>query len=655
MIRFLQTKGKVQRVLLVGFLAIVCITLVISLVPGGISGDELGEGGDPNVLATVGSQEVTLREVQMQARNMARQQFPRGFPPQLMPFFMQRAADSLILQNVVLEEAKRLGLEATDQELRHDLQHGPLAGTLFPEGAFIGTDQYRNFVEQQFNMSIAQFEDLVKRDITVRKLRALIEGGVTVSDKEMQDEFRKASTKVKFDYAVISLDQLAKTVNPSEAELRAYYEKNQNQFENSIPEQRKARFIVIDPSKLPNAPKATDQDIQSYYQQHQDEYRVPESATVRHILIKTPTPGQDGKVDQKAVDAAKAKAEDVAKQVRGGANFAELAKKFSDDPGSKDKGGELGPITRGRTVPEFEQAAFGAKKGDIVGPVQTQYGFHIIQVQDKTEAHLTPMEQVRAQIQPIVERQKQQGAAEQLARTVEAQARTQGMEKAAAERGLQLVNTDFFTRADSIPGIGNAQAFADYVFGNQPNSPPTQVATPNGFVVAQVTEIRPARTPSFEEVRARIADQMRREQAQSMLQKKTQELSDKARAMHNLRAAAKEVGATVKTSDYVTPMQQIPDFGSLAAAGDVTRMNAGEISGPIPAGNSGAVIAILDKKEPTPAEFDQQKDQVREALLGQKRGELLQVYVASVRDRLQKDGKIRVNQQRMQQLASADQ
>src|SRR5208283_3092259 len=147
----------------------------------------------------------------------------------------------------------------------------------------------------------------------------------------VSEEVKKQDEKVKFEYAVLTLDDVKKQIKPNEAELKAFYEQNKQQYVNSIPEKIKAKYILIDANNLAQQVSITPEELQQYYRQHQDEFRIPEAVTVRHILIKTPTPDANGKMDQKAVDAARAKAEDIAKQLKGGANFADLAKKYSDD------------------------------------------------------------------------------------------------------------------------------------------------------------------------------------------------------------------------------------------------------------------------------------------------------------------------------------
>ncbi len=644
MIRFLQTPGRLQKALLIGFLAIICIMMVVTLVPGGIL-NEFGIGGQQGLIAKIGSQEITAQDVSQFANQMGRTQFPQGIPPQLRPYLLQQAAESLMVQGVLLNEANRMGLRTSDDEVRYELQHGPLAAQLFPGGKFVGQDQYQAFVQANFNFTVPQFEDRVKRQLTINKLRNAIEGGATVSSADMLQDFRDSNAKVKFDYAVIALSDLAKQIKPTDAELHAYYDKTKQQYENSIPEKRKAAYIPIDLAKLPNPPKVTADDLRNYYNAHQDQYRVPESVTVRHILIRTPPPGPDGKVDPKAVAEARAKAEDILKQLKAGADFATLAKKYSQDPGSAANGGLLGPVTRGRTVPEFEKAAFSLAKGQTSGLVQTDYGFHIIRVDDKTEAHVKTLDEVKPEIEQIVMREKAKAAGEALSRAVESQARTDGMEKAAKAHGLQVVEIGYFARGSSLPGVGAAPALMDAIFAAQPKAPPAAVATAQGYAVFQLLDIKPPSTPTYEEVKGQVERQFTAERARTLLTQKTQELSDRARSQHNLRAAAQEVGATVHTSELVPPQAQVPQIGPLTGpAGQIFTMKPGDISGPISTAEGGAVMMLLEKQEPSMAEFDQQKDQIRQQLLQRKQMELFEVYIANLRKTAEQKGVVKVYQ-----------
>lgn len=652
MIKFLQTEGPVKKIVLGAILVVICVMMVITLVPGGMFGEYFGGSlTQEGVLAQVGDQAVGMQEVAQRARMIGRQQFRGNIPESLMPFLMQRAADSMITQGAMVYEADRMGLGVTNGEIRDFLHQGQFGDIFFPGGNFIGDDAYEQLVENQFSMSVTQFEKEIKAQIASQKLLAAIGAPATVSDKQIKEQVDKDQTKIKFDYAILTLDDVKKQVHPTDAELKSFYDQNKQEYVNSIPEKRKARYIVIDRSKLADETQISQADLQQYYSQHQDEFRVPETVTVRHILIKTPVPGADGKVDQKGVDAAKAKAEDIEKQLKNGGDFAALAKQYSEDPGSAQNGGLLPPITRGRTVPEFEQAAFNTPVGQTTGLVRTSYGFHIIRVEGKQTARMKPLDEVKAQIEPILKQQKAAAAAQKLADTVQSLARTNGLDKAATDKGLSVTTTDFLTKTDQMPGVGNSQDLMSALFSVKKMDPPATASIPQGYVVYQVTDIEPAQTPTFDQIKAKVADEFQTQRAQQMLAQRTQELADRAHSEHDLNKAAKELGATVKTSDLVGPTSQVPDIGSLTgAAGQIFNLKQGEISGPIGLQNSGVVAMIIDRQEPSPDELKKSWDAAKDTLLAQKRQELEGLYVQNLRERLEKEGKIKINKKEMERL-----
>ncbi|HZR33544.1 MAG TPA: peptidyl-prolyl cis-trans isomerase [Terriglobales bacterium] len=657
MIRFLQTPGRAKKIVIGSLLTLICAAMVITLIPGGFLGDSFGfnRGGlDPNVLAKVGDQQVTVLETQREARNMGQQQFGgRNMPEQLMPYLIQRAADRLIMQKAVLSEAGRMGLSVSDAELQDELQHGRYSQTFFPNGKFIGQQAYEGML-QEANLTPTQFENGVKDELLMRKLEALITGPVAVSNSDIERQFNKENTKVKFEYAVLSTDQIKKGIQPTEAELKAYHDRNKQMYANSIPEKRKVRYILIDSSKVASQVQVSPSDIQRYYSDHQDDYRSPEQVNVRHILIKTPTPAPDGKIDEKAVNAAKQKAEDIAKQLKAGADFAALAKKYSEDTVSAKNGGSLGWIGKGRTVPEFEHAAFGLAKGGTSEVVRSSYGFHIIRVDDKQDARLKPLSEVKAQIEPVLAQQKASQAAQNLADRVQNQARTAGLDKAAAQNGEQVITTGFIGRTDSLPGLGNAPEFMNAVFEASDKNPPEEANLRTGYVIFQVAQVQPPRTPSFEEIRSKVETDFVSERAATLLSQQVQGLSDRARTLHDLKKAAKELGATVKTSELVSPTSQVPDIGSMQSgqANLAFSMKPGDVSGPIQNGNTGVVLRILEKQEPSAAEFARAKDQTRDKVADEKRGELFELFVTNLRQDMEKHGKIRVNEQVMKQLST---
>jgi peptidyl-prolyl cis-trans isomerase D len=654
MIRFLQNSGKTTKTILGGMLVLICGAMVITLVPGGMLGDAFGFGSpEKGVVARVGGQDITTREVSDTARRIARQQLGgRSVPASLLPMFEQGAAQNLITQKALLVEAERMGLKVTDAELQDYLQHGEFAQYLFPDGNFIGDAQYQNFVQLQVQMpSVADFEAALKQDLLMRKLRAAVEGPVRVSKQEIEAEYKRQNTKVKFDYAVLSVDDVQKQIKPAEADLKAYYEQHKTQYANAIPEKRQVKYVVVDAAQVATQVQVTQADLQAYYRDHQDQYRVPEQVQVRHILVKTPLPGPNGKADDNAVKAAKAKADDILAKLKAGGDFAELAKKNSDDPGSAAKGGELGWINRGQTVPEFEKTAFSLKKGETSGLVQSSYGFHIIQLEDKHDAHVKTLDEVRAEIEPVVRQQKAAQMAENMANTLLSLAKTQGLDKAAQAKGLEVISSNLVTRTDTLPGIGAAPQVMDAIFSAAPKSAPELAGFPQGQVVFQVTEVKPPATPTFDEIRARVETEYKAGQAQQLLGQKLQQLAEAAKSSHDLKKAAQQVGAEYKSSELVGPQSQVPELGRMADGASVAfSMTKGQISNPIQTARGGAVLMLTDRQEPTAEELANSSEQTRDQLLQQKRQEAFEVFAAGLRERMEKAGKIKVNKDEMNRI-----
>ena len=508
----------------------------------------------------------------------------------------------------------------------------------------------------QGGTTVENFERDVRLDLLQRKLVNVIGASATATDSEVEQAYKDQNTKVKFQYAILKLDDVAKTVKPTDTELKAFYSANQARYANSVPEKRQIKYFVLNEKNFADKVTVDPAELQRAYSANQAAYRIPERVKVRHILIEVPKPGPDGKVDQKAVDEARAKAQDVLKQVKATGDWAGLAKKYSADPGSKDKGGELDWLTKGQTVAEFDKVAFAQSKGQISDPVQTSFGFHIIQTEDKEDAHLKPLAEVKPGIEEAIKQEKIKGQMSQAATDAESIAQKQGVDKAASKYGAQVVSSNLITRNDALPGIGAQPQLMDAIFSANEKSGPQVTQTPQSSVIFEVTKIEPARTPSFEEIKDRVATEFKNQRAGDILRRKAQELADRAHAEHDLGKAAKEAGASFKTSDLVSRTQQVPDIGSLAGPANVAfTMKQGEISGPLNLGSSQAVLQIVERQEPssTDAEFAKQRDQLRERLASQKRQEVLTLFVTDLNTRLEKEGKVKINKTEMDNLTKS--
>jgi peptidyl-prolyl cis-trans isomerase D len=314
----------------------------------------------------------------------------------------------------------------------------------------------------------------------------------------------------------------------------------------------------------------------------------------------------------------------------------------------------LGWIGKGQMTPEFEKTAYSLAKGQVSGVVKTSDGFHIIRLDDKQDAHVRPLDEVKADIEPALKHQKAQIQAQKEADTLLKNARSQTLDAAAAALNIPVITTDFFARRDTLPGLGQAPQFMEAVFTAQDKAPPDAASASQGSVVFQLIAIKPPETPTFEDIRARVEEEFKSERSRTLLNQKAQELSDRAKADHDLKRAAKELGATVKTSDLVAPDGQVPDVGSMSGAASVAfSLKPGEISGPINSGTDAAVLAILESQIPTDADYAAKRDEIREQLLQGKQQEQFGVFVSNLVDQMTKAGKIKRNEGEIKALTKA--
>ena len=646
MIRFLQRDNRLTKALFVVIIAAASVSMVVYLIPG-----LTGQGATSSDTYAVvyphwfsrflsSGDVVTQQKVQQVARQQIAQRNPQyADNPMILNFFTQQVGQQLVQQQVLLEEAEHLGINATSDDVVNYLHSGPTGAVIFPNGKYIGDQQYAALVNNRLNISVAEFEDNIRRDIVLQRLRALVTAGVSVSDQEVRSQYLKDNIKIKFDYAVLSGDDLRKTINPSDADLEAYFKKNVVRYANAVPEQRRITYFAFTPNELPGGvPQPSQQEIQSYYTQHQSEYSAPETATSRHILIKL-APNADAKTDA----AAKAKAEDVLKQIQGGGSFADLAKKYSDDPGSKDTGGELGPSQRGRMVPEFDNAIFTQKIGDTK-IVKSQFGYHVVQVESRQSAHVQALSEVQPTIQATLSREKVSQAEENYARTLMSEAIKNGLDKTAVAHHLELVTTPSVAAGGTIAALPDGSQLISKAFQAKQGDPAQYAPTGEGYAIFQVTGIEAAHAPAFADWKTHVLDDYRNDQLPALLNQKTRELADKAKASNDLAKAAKEAGATVKTSDLVGQSGQVPDVGDVGqVAPQLFDLSAGSVSGPINTGRTGVVAKLVDKKAPTDAEIQANFDRTRDQIRDQRQNEAFEVFASNIMNDYKKHNRIRIN------------
>jgi peptidyl-prolyl cis-trans isomerase D len=647
MIRFLQQDNKVTKILFGVIIGAAVVSMVIYLVPGLM--DNTTGGDATGVYATVHAPGLMGRlfgettpvktedVTKLAERQLQQQHFPASMMNSLLPYMMGRAGQVLVERAILKQQADQLHLQVSDEDLKRELQTGPFAQYLFPNGKYIGDDAYINFIQQAIgqDLSRADFESQVKEDMELQRLQALITGGVTVSDASVREAYRVQGTKVKFDYAVVSAEDLKKTINPSDADLQAFFKQNAGRYATAVPEARKIEYAAFDASKLPGgkAP-VTDAEIQSYYQGHATEYKTEEQVKTRHILITSKT-GADAQTDA----AAKAKAQDVLKQVQSGGNFAELAKKYSDDPGSKDQGGELPMMATAALDPVYAKAAMDLNPGQTSGLVKSSFGYHIIQTEQKQAAGVKPLAEVKDSIVLVLTQQKQGAAEQQFATQLAAEAQKDGLEKTAAAHGLHTVTTDFIPKEGVIGGLSDSTALLAQAFTTDKGAAPATASTGDGYAIFQVVDVKVAHAPDFAEFKTHIDADYREQKVPQLLQQQTAKLEERAKALNDLKKAAAELKLTIKSSDLVGQDGQVPDVGSMSGPGaPAFALPVGGISAPITTAQAGVVLQVTSKQEPTADDMAKNFDQTREQLLSKQREEVFQVFLGTVAKKYQDGG-----------------
>jgi peptidyl-prolyl cis-trans isomerase D len=645
MIRFLQNENKFVKVLFGVIIGAVVVFMVITFVPGLMDNTTTN---DTTVYATVRtpglmgklfgeSTPIKMDEVNRVAQQQLQQQH---LPDFLLQYVVSQAGHALVQRTILQQEADRLHLQVSDADLSQYLKN-TYGEVFFPNGKFIGMDAYTSLLSSH-GIKVEDFENSVKSEMEIARLQALVTGGASVSDAAVRDAYRVQGTKVKFDYAVISSDDLKKTINPSDADLQAYFKQNGARYANAVPETRKIEYIAFDASKLPGGKQpVSDADIQAYYASHATEYKTEEQVKTRHILINSKA-GADAATDA----AAKAKAQDVLKQLQGGGNFADLAKKYSEDPGSKDQGGELPLIPTASLDPAYAKAAMLLNPGQTSPLVKSAFGYHIIQTEQKIAAGVKPLAEVKASIEQVLEQQKQGSAEQQFAQQLAADAAKEGMDKAAAAHGLKAVTTDFLPHDGTIGGLSDSTALMAQAFTTAKGAAPATVATGDGYAVFQVVDTQAAHAPDFAAFKPHVLDDYRQQKLPQLLSDATQKLADRAKTLGDLKKAAAELNATMKSSDFVGQDGQVTDLGSMSGPGKVAfSLAKGAISGPIDANENGVVLQVTDKQEPSADDLAQHMDATREQLLNAQRDQIFRVFLGSLTDKYEKGGGVRLSQQ----------
>ena len=627
------------RILFGVIIGMLALSMLLYLVPQGP--DSSQAAGD--VVAKIGDQSVTLADVTQQLNEIRqRNQIPR----QLEALYANQILKQLVFQKEVEYEAKRLGITVTDKERADRIrQYLP---TAFNGDTFVGMDAYSREVQQRFQMTVPVFEELVRSGLIEEKFRKLITDGISVSPQEIQNEFRFENEKIKIDYLAIKPEDLASKINPTDDEIRKFYEQNKSKY--MIPEKRVVRYGLSDLARSRANTVVSDDELKALYQQNIQQYQVPNRVHAEHILLTTV-----GKTDAEVAEI-KAKGEDILAQAKKkGANFEDLAKKYSEDPGSKTKGGDLGWIVQGQTVPEFEKAAFSLPKGEVSDLIRTQYGFHIIKVLDKETAHTKPFDEVKETLRTPLLLQKADAQEESIADKMSSEIRQSNkvtLDELAEKYHLEISETRPVSPTDPLLELGNGQDVKEEISRLRQGELSLPLRTDRGFVVLSLKQVIPAHQGTLEEVRDKLIADLKQQNSVQLAQADAEELAKRVKAGEKFDAAAKALSLNPKTSDPFARSGTIPGVASGKQLSAAFFLKPGDVGGPSSFGENWVVYQIVEKTEPDPAEFEKQKKTITDNLLQQKRNLAFDAFRTSLEERLKQEGKVKLMPEKLKSFGS---
>ena len=607
-------------------LALVVLTFVVFYIPDFLTP---GIGASPNeVIAEVEGEPITVGQFQRRY-NAQVTAYRNAYGGQLNDQLLkQLGIDRQILNQLVDEEAmvaesRRQGITVSDDEIRERI----LALPGFQEnGKFIGESRYRQLLSMQNPpMTTADFERSLRRALLIEKLRNTLTGWMSVGDVDVAAEFRRRNEKVKLDVVPVTAAAFVKDVNVTDAELAAHFEKSKDNYR--IGERRKIKYAIVNVDQVRNSIVVPQADIEAFYKQNLQQYQTPAQVRASHILLKL-----EGK-DEKQVQAL---ADDIAKKAKAGADFAALAKQYSEDDSNNMNGGDLDYFGRGRMVAEFEQAAFAMKSGEISNPVKTAFGFHIIKVVDNKPETTRPVAEVRSEIEDQLKWQKAQAEAEKIAKSLEGVMKTPAdLDRVAKERSLTVVETGLIQQNEPIQGVGPQPELSTRLFGMKEGevTPAMRVAT--GWVFGTVTGRQDAYVPQLAEVRARVSDDVKQGKAQELVKQRAQQIANDLKNAKDFEAAVKRAGLEVKTTELLARGSAIPDLGMSEAIDTAAfSLPQGAVSDAISTPTGTAVIRVVERVDVTDAEIEQGKDALREELVNQRRDRFFGAYMEKAKSAL---------------------
>ena len=640
MLKYLSKMERTRSLIIVGFAVLMAVSLVVFYAPA--RNATSGASAETEVLATVGGDEITVGDVNNSLVTQG------GDPSMLNRQIADMLLKSLIQRRVIAQEAKRLGLTASDAEVAARIREANKDAS-----GKVDVQRYMDRVGD-----VARFEDGVRDQIAIEKLRAFVTAGITVSEEELQSKFQRQNADFGLVYVPVVADKLAAKLNPTDQELSAYYEQHKTDY-RILEAQKKIRYLFIDQNKVGEKIQIPETELRAEYDKLTPEQKQG-GHKVQQIVLKVADPKLD--------ETVRTKAEALAKQAQGTTGtvteqeFADLAKGHSEDPATAKTGGFVaGVVKKNPSKPDDPyQRTFDTEAGGISGPIKYGNAYYILR---RGEAVIKTFEDAKQEILVSLRNRKAYAIAAELAsRAANRLKETKDVQKVAQELAAEanmnpaemVKETPYVVPGEDVPNIGSSQQFEE---GIRPLENPNDVGdrTPirNGFAIPMLVDKKePNRLPDFAEVKDKVLQAVRNERAKSQLEETARNLANGANTANDLKAAAERLGLEAKTADTYRLGSPLGDLDISAAAEEaIYGLKEGEVTKtPIKVGDNWVVIGATRRKEADLAEFAKQRDMLMRSALAERQGQVFEDYIDAAQARMEADGKIKIYEDALAKL-----
>jgi len=575
-------------------------------------------------VATVNGQPILVTAYQRQFMELVKQsqEQNRGELTEEMVKAMrlkEAALNRLIDEALILQAGERLGLKVTDAELRQQIQSYPFFQR---DGKFDERTYFMLLSRNRLNST--DFEEQERQRLQLKKIIEELGSLAKVSDTEMQEMFRLGKEAVKVSYLAVTPDKFMAKQHPSEADISRYYQEHQAEF--SLPSRARVSYFIFRTRDFQDKVNISPAEVEGIIKEHPSEYYRPKVIRVRQILLALPP-----KADPKERERLSQQAQEILGKLRGGEDFAQLAKSQSQDPGSKDKGGEVGYVQRGQQPPEWERAAFALKPGEVAR-ADTPQGIYVLKVDEVKETEKIPDAEAK-----VTQRLKQERA-RTMAQEAAREARTALSQGTAAEvakkYGVSLKETPLIGLQDQVPDLGPAPPFNQAALQLKPGETSRVVDLPNGFAVMKSLEYQAEHVPPLEQLKDKVAQQVKKQGALKEAEQEATRLADRLKKGETLTQVAAASGLPVKESKFFTRFEGLEgqrQAEALTSAAFLLSKERPYPDSPLPWQEKYYILAFKERRAADQAEFQKDREKMMNQLLEQKKQELIYAWLDAER------------------------